>query len=156
MFNDWSILPYTLHSLIGIVYEIVILDGCYEWMEIYLTALGRDPTRSDERVYDAVRASGIPFKVVDGVWPDQLEKQIAGYRACTHDWIFRIDADEVFFFNKETFHRFFQAGHAVGDMEMPAWMAPGLLIVHEGQPTYPRQCFLFDRKRSSAAAQKCI
>ncbi len=150
IFNDWSILPYTLDSLIGIVDEIVILDGCYEWMESYLTALGRDPTRSDERVYEAVRASGIPFKIVDGVWPDQLAKRIAGYRACTHDWIFRIDADEVFFFNKETFHRFFQADHAVGDMEMPTWMAPGLLLGQEGHPTHPRQCFLFDRKRISA------
>jgi hypothetical protein len=98
IYNDWDILPASLRSVASHVDELVVVDGAYEWMVPYLTMLGIDPLRSDPRVYAALEASGIPFRVISENWKSEPEKRQAGYEACTHDYIYRVDADEVMYF----------------------------------------------------------
>lgn len=33
-------------------------------------------------------------KIIEGAWPDQVERRLEGLRACTGDWILELDADE--------------------------------------------------------------
>ena len=100
IYNDWDILPSALRSIASHVDELVVVDGAYEWMVPYLTMQGLDPTRSDPRVYAALEASGIPFRVISHTWKHEPEKRLAGYEAFTHDFIYRVDADEIMFFDE--------------------------------------------------------
>lgn len=149
IFNDWSLLPTALRSLSGRIDELVVVDGAYEWMVPYLKALGKNFRRSDERVYAALDESGIPYRVVSGIWKNQLEKRIAGYSSCSHDFIFRVDADEFFLFDDAALEKMLGSDFAVGEMDMPTYVAPGWLATVPGG-RYPRQCFLFDRRKVSA------
>ena len=48
----------------------------------FLDATGRNPEKSDPRVYEAIEAAGIPFRVISRMWDNELEKRLAGYMAC--------------------------------------------------------------------------
>ena len=150
VYNDWSILPQALASLKGWIDELIVVDGAYEWMIPFLSAIGRDPTKSEAPLYDVLNESGIPYRAIQQVWPNQVEKRIAGYQACTHDHIFRVDADEIFFPDHDAFDRLLAQGFAVGDMEMPSYLAPGWLVTSGESGSHPRQCFFFDRSRVTA------
>jgi hypothetical protein len=150
MFNDWDILPAALRSVAQYVDELVVVDGAYDWMVPYLKMLGRDPLRSDPRVYDAIEASGIPFRVFAGTWKNEIEKRQSGYDACTHDYICRIDADEIMFFSDNALQAALSSGVAVGEMLMPCYVAPGWISRHKDLPHIERQCFLFDRRQVSS------
>jgi hypothetical protein len=150
IFNDWDILPSALQSVASHVDELVVVDGAYDWMVPYLTMLGVDPTRSDPRVYAAIEASGIPFRVISRTWQNEVEKRQSGYEACAHDYIYRIDADEIMFFNDSTLDAALSRGLAVGEMEMPTYVAPGWISCPKNSSRIGRQCFLFDRRQISS------
>lgn len=149
IYNDWDILPESLQSVASYVDELVVVDGAYEWMVPYLTMLGIDPIRSDRRVYDILNASGIPFRVISKTWKNEVEKRRSGYEACTHDYIYRVDADEVLFFNEKVLEKALFDGLAVGEMQMPNLVAPGWISRARNLPDIECQCFLFDRRRVS-------
>jgi len=167
IYNDWEFLERALRSIAPYVDELVVVDGAYEWMTPYLSALGYDLERSDPCVHDIVAASGIPFRIITGVWDNQIEKRMAGYRACTGRYICRIDSDEILFFNEKELQRFFRCRYAVGQVEMPTYIAPGWIkgptpktplrgrraklraLFRSRKPRLPRQSFLFDSKRVS-------
>lgn len=65
IYDDWDLLEVALKSIADYVDELVVVDGAYEWMVPYLVATGSDPSRSDKRVYDIIRASGIPFRSIN-------------------------------------------------------------------------------------------
>jgi hypothetical protein len=150
IYNDWDILPSALRSVASHVDELVVVDGAYDWMVPYLRMLGIDPKRSDARVYAAVEASGIPFRVVSRTWKNEPEKRQSGYEACSHDYIYRVDADEIMFFNDDILETALSQGLAVGEMDMPNCVAPGWISRARDLSRIERQCFLFDRRQVSS------
>jgi hypothetical protein len=147
IYNDWDILRGALSSVADKVDEIVILDGAYDWMVPYYTAIGCNPERSDDRVYDAISDSRIPHRIIRKTWKDEIDKRIFGFSACAGRYICRLDSDEIYFFDDEMLNRFFSEGQAVGQLEMPELVAPGWML--SGEPI-GRQCFLFDRDQIDA------
>ena len=151
IYNDWDILEPALRSIKPFVDELVVVDGGYKWMSGFLDATGRDPERSDPRVYQALETAGIPFRVISRVWENEIEKRLAGYMACKHRFIYRVDADEILHFD-ENLEAFLRAGGAVAGTEIPLYLAPGSIIGRKNDPELERLCFLFDSKRVSAEA----
>ena len=149
IFNDWDILPSALRSIASHVDELVVVDGAYEWMVPYLRKLGVDPLRSDPRVYAAIEFSGIPFRIICRIWKNEPEKRQAGYKACAYRHVYRVDADEIIFFDDDALEAMLSRGAAVGEMEMPTYVAPGWLVGHKDNPLIGRQCFLFDQDQVS-------
>ncbi|HSZ75205.1 MAG TPA: hypothetical protein VK779_10325 [Rhizomicrobium sp.] len=155
VYNDWDILELALRSVAPFIDELVVVDGAYEWMAPYYRQLGKNPERSDDAVYDIIKSSGIPYRAIARLWPTQVEKRMAGYSACTHRYACRLDADEVLFFNERELEKFLTKGGAVGEIEMPTYIAPGWTTAPGPSDTrklggLPRQCFLFDSKRITA------
>jgi hypothetical protein len=147
IYNDWDLLGPAVRSFAPVIDELVIVDGAYEWMLPYLEVIGRTPLRSDARMYEVLDASGIPYRVVSRVWKSEVEKRIAGYEACSHRYVFRLDADEIMFFDEPALEEFFRAEAAVGEMQMPIYMAPGWIRGKTGADRIECQCFLFDRDK---------
>jgi len=154
IYNDWDILGAALDSIADHVDELIVVDGAYEWMVPFLAATGCDPCRSDQRVYDAVIASGIPFRRINRTWKNEVEKRVAGYGACSHRFVLRVDADEVLFFNEKNLEAFLASGCAVAEMDMPTYIAPGWIVrttrLRDFYRKYPSQRCLFDSQKISA------
>ncbi len=150
IYNDWDLLAPSLQHLAAHVDELVVVDGAYAWMVPYLTRLGIDPERSDERVYEALAASGVPFRVLTGLWDNEIQKRRAGYEACANRYVLRVDSDELLHFDAAALGAFLASGDAVGEMENPTYVAPGYVLADAGQTDLPRTGFLFDRSRISA------
>ena len=151
IFNDWDILSDALNSISPYIDELVVVDGAYTWMAAYFEAIGIDPRRSDPRVRAAVEACGVPVRVIEGIWRTEAEKRTAGYEACAHRFVFRIDADELLIIHEDNLARFLAAGAAVAEMEMPIYAAPGLIRVNGPDAKLERQCLLFDKRQVTAA-----
>lgn len=150
IYNDWDLLAPSLRTVSPYIDELVVVDGAYGWMVPYLRRLGVDPERSDARVYEALRTSGIAFRVVSGLWANEIEKRRAGYDACRNRYILRIDADELLHFDEAALDAFFASGAAVAEMETPTYIAPGFVQGEEGRVELPRVGCLFDRERITA------
>jgi len=154
IYNDWDLLLPALKSVARHVDELVVVDGAYDWMVPYLDIIGSDPTRSNDRVYEALDASGIQYRSINRTWKNEVEKRMAGYEACTHRFICRVDADEIFFFDEATLDGFVGSGCAVAEMKMPTYAAPGWIIRSTGLRgllrRIPSQLFLFDSEKVSA------
>jgi hypothetical protein len=149
LLDDWDLLAPALRSVADRVDEIIVVDGAYAWMRPYFDKAGRDPSCSLPKVYDVLAEFGGKIRVINGIWENELEKRIAGYSACAGRYRYRVDADEIFFFDEPAVARFFTSGAAVGQMEMPVYVAPGLISGRAGE-NIPRQSFLFDSDRISA------
>ena len=150
VYNDSEFLLPALQSIAPYVDELVVVDGAYEWLAPYLSALGHDLLRSDERMYDAIESSGIPYRVISRLWNNQIEKRLAGYAACTRRHIMRIDADEILFVDDRQLERFLTRQGAVGQVLMPTYVAPGWVSAPpSGDAPLPRQCILFDSAQVS-------
>ncbi len=156
IYNDWDLLVPALQSIAGYVDELVVVDGAYEWMVPYLKATGSDPLRSDARVYAALDACGIPYRTINRIWGNEAEKRFAGYDACTHRYVYRIDADEVLFFNDHALDAFLGSTCAIAEMQMPLYVAPGWIVRATGLRglvrKIPSQICLFDREKITAGA----
>ena len=149
IYNDFDILPYTLKAIAPYTDELIVVDGAYKWMEPYLERIGCDPTKSDAPVYDALEASGINYRVISRTWENEVEKRTAGYSACSGRYAFRIDADEVPFFDDSEFDKFLASGAAVAEMFKPSWVAPGWFQIPADVRGIPAEPFIFDRSRVS-------
>jgi hypothetical protein len=121
-------------------------------MAAYLEAVGLDPYRSDPRVEAATQRCGVPVRIITGLWQNEIEKRLAGYRACRTRYIFRVDADEILVIDPAPLEAFFASGDAVAQMEMPICVAPGLIRVSGPDARIERQSLLFDTHRVSAEA----
>jgi hypothetical protein len=152
IYNDWDILPDALGAIAPYVSEIVIVDGGYVWMRAYLEAIGLDPVQSDPRVALAAQAYDVPVRIITGLWHNEIEKRLAGYRACTTRYVFRVDADEILVMDETELARFFAAEAAFAQMEMPICVAPGLVRVSGPSSPFERQSLLFDTSQVSAEA----
>jgi hypothetical protein len=147
--DDWDILKPSLLSILDRVDEIIVVDGAYRWMLPYFEKSGRDPTRSLPPVYDVLASLGEKIRVINGIWDNEVEKRIAGYEACKGRYRYRVDADEIFFFDDAILDEFFNSDKPVGQMDMPIYVAPGLISGADGKPL-PRQAFLFDSNKISS------
>lgn len=147
LFDDWDLLPAVLAQIAPRVDEIVVVDGAYRWMAPLLQAAGRDPARSDPRVFDALAPWAGKIRLIDGVWADEPAKRAAGFDACRHRWVWRVDADEVLFIDDAALDRHWAGGRAVARMDMPVYVAPGWVRATDAPE---RQATLFDRHRVSA------
>ncbi len=152
VYNDWDILQPALASVKPYIDELVVVDGGYSWMAPYAQRTGRSLMLSDDRVYDAIESSGIPYRVISKPWANEIEKRMAGYDACTTRHIFRIDADEILFFDTQALERYFSHGEAVGEMVMPTHVAPGWILGNTETTRIGRQSFLFDRNQIDTAS----
>jgi glycosyltransferase involved in cell wall biosynthesis len=154
IYNDADILDVALNSIAKYVDELIVVDGAYEWMAPFLEATGRNPLQSDSAVYEKIDASGIPYKVINRIWKNEVEKRIAGYEATTHQFTMRVDADEVIVINDENLQKFFASGCALAEMYMPNYAAPGWVIqgkrLIDKYRTYPRQSLLFNKAKISS------
>lgn len=154
IYNDSDILDEALNSIKYYVDELIIVDGAYEWMAPFLSAIGKNPEKSDEIVYEKVRRSGIPYKVIKKVWKNEVEKRVAGFSEANNQYVMRVDADEIIFFEDKSLRSFFNSGCAVAEMFMPTYVAPGYVIkgrtIIDGFRGFPRQCCLFDKSKISA------
>jgi hypothetical protein len=146
IFDDWQLLAPSIASIYDRVEEIVVVDGAYRWMAPLFAAEGRDPRRSLPEVYAALAPFAAKLRVIPGLWENEVDKRAAGYAACAERYIFRIDADEVLFFDDEEIERFRASPHGVAEMRMPIALAPGLIRTRPGKPV-ECQSFLFDRER---------
>ena len=115
IYNDWDILPHALASIKDHIDELIVVDGAYEWMDSYLRALGKDPMRSDQRVYESLEKSGIDFKIISRSWKNEIEKRMAGYDACSNRYVYRVDADEIMFFYDGAIESFLETDKAVAE-----------------------------------------
>lgn len=149
IFNDWEILPHTLRSVAPYIDELVVVDGAYQWMAPFLHGVGKRLMTSAQPVYDCLEAAGIPYRVVSGVWENEFKKRQAGYLACRYRYIFRIDADDIFFLNHQNLEDFLSAGAAVGEMEYPLHLAPDWVLTHKMEEL-ERTSFLFDSTKIRA------
>jgi hypothetical protein len=150
IYNDWDFLEPMLRSIAPYVDDLVVVDGAYAWMAEHMANVGCDPLRSDPRVYEALDASGIPYRVVTKLWANEIEKRIAGYATCRRRYILRIDADEVIFFDEPELERFLAKGGAVAQVTLPSYIAPGWLKAiksPEGITRLPCAPILFDSHR---------
>ena len=119
IYEDWEFVEPSLKSIAPLLDELVVVDGAYRWMANYVRANGRDPERSNRKVYDALSRCGVPLKVINGTWNDEFEKRAAGYSACKNAYIFRVDSDEIVFANEKAVADFVASGGAVAEMEIP-------------------------------------
>lgn len=152
VYNDFDLVETVLSRLKGMIRELVVVDGGYEWMLPYLIATGKDPQRSDDEFYRKLEASGLNWRAVNGVWANEIEKRKAGYEACTSDYVLRVDADEVSFFDADAIDEFINSGGAVAEMALPMYDSPGLVQSRGLDAPFPRQGFLFDRDQVGVAA----
>jgi hypothetical protein len=152
VYNDWDILADSLRAIAPYVSEIVIVDGGYVWMRSYLEAIGLDPAQSDPNIERAAESCGVPVRIITGLWQNEIEKRMAGYQACTTRYVFRVDADEILVIDDAELNRFFATGGAVGQMEIPICVAPGLIRVDGPSDPLERAPLLFDTQQVSAAS----
>jgi hypothetical protein len=141
-YNDFDMLEGALASIADKVDELVVVDGAYEWMAPYYAALGHDPEKSCDRVFDIVSASGIPYRVIRKLWKTEIEKRIAGFAACAGRYVYRIDSDEIAFLDGRLIESFLREGKAVADVRAPQLVAPGWTFASE---PVGRLGYLFDR-----------
>lgn len=148
VFDDWQLLGAAIASIAPRVDEIVVVDGAYRWMAPFLQAVGRDPSQSDPRVREALAPFESKLRWINQLWDNEMHKRAAGYAACSHRYIYRVDADEVLFFDEAALERCFAGAAAVAEMAMPIVVAPGLI---RGEPGHrvERQGLLFDRGQIS-------
>jgi hypothetical protein len=151
IYNDWDLLAPTLHSIRPYIDELVVVDGAYEWMAPYVHAIGHDPLKSDRRVYEAIENAGISFRVISSLWPSEMAKRTAGYRACRNRFIYRIDADEIYHFDENRLSAFLAADGAVAEMEVPLYLSPRWIIASRDADGIGRCGFLFDSAKITAA-----
>jgi hypothetical protein len=77
-----------------------------------------------------------------------LQKRMAGYLACSSDYVLRFDADEVLYFDEKALERYLASRRPVAEMEMPMYFSPGWIEgAHPSYPRLPRQGCLFDRRK---------
>jgi hypothetical protein len=150
IYNDWDILGHALHSIAPRIDELVIVDGAYRWMVPFLKAIGVNPERSDNRVFEVIANVDVPVKVVCGLWDDEIAKRMAGYNACSHRYVYRIDADEVLTFRDADLDAFLMGRRATAAMEMPLFVAPGWFRAGSKDAPIEQQGLLFDREQISA------
>jgi hypothetical protein len=150
IFDDWDLLQPSLASVAPIVDEIVVVDGAYEWMTPYLDTVTRKASRSRDEVYDVLATFGKKIRVINGVWRHETHKRQMGYEACAGRYVLRNDADEVMFWDAARFADFVRAGQAVGQMEMPIYVAPGKIRAASATSPIERQSFLFDKQQMTS------
>jgi len=150
IFDDWDLLQPSLASVAPIVDEIVVVDGAYEWMTPYLDTMTRKASRSRDEVYDVLATFGKKIRVINGVWRHETHKRQMGYEACAGRYVLRNDADEVMFWDAARFADFQRAGKAVGQMEMPIYVAPARIRAASPASPIERQSFLFDKSQISS------
>ena len=107
IFDDWDILPTALVTIYDRVDEIVVVDGAYDWMVPFFRGGGRDPSVMLPELRDALSPFAPKLRFVSRLWRNEMEKRRAGYEACSHRFIYRVDADEVLFFDEVALERFF-------------------------------------------------
>lgn len=149
--DDWTMLHAALSSVAPYVDEIVVVDGGYRWMLPYYAAAGRDPTRSLPQVEDVLAEFGGTVRRIEGVWENEAAKRTAGFAACRHRWVMRVDADEVFNIEPEALQRFMESDFAVAQADVPIMVTPAHVRRHN---LYPQElaCVLFDSRRIAPAA----
>lgn len=145
VYEDWDFLRPSLESVAPFVDEIVVVDGAYKWMSGFVRANGRDPARSGRKVHDALANLGVPVRVIEGVWENEFEKRAAGYAACAHRYVFRLDADEIVFPDHQALRMFFDGGQAVAEMEIPPIChSPDWVEAPTPEAPIPRVGLVFD------------
>lgn len=153
IYNDWSRLEVSLRSLSEHVDEIVVVDGAYDWMKQYVETLGWHPERSEREVYDILDKVGIPYRVIQGTWRNEIEKRTAGYNACRSQYALRIDADEVLTFDDAQLSQFLTSDYAVAAMRMHLHVTPDYVLVDNKDTKWISiQTVLFDKQKVSAEA----
>jgi hypothetical protein len=143
LLDDYELLGAAMASIAPRVDEIVVVDGAYRWMAPFFAAVGRDPERSVDRVRDVMAPYAHKTRWITGLWESELDKRAAGYAGCRYRWIWRVDADELHFIRDGAVERFISSGRAVGEMEIPVYVAPGLVRGQAGAPI-ERTSLLFD------------
>ena len=79
--NQVQFIEIAVRSILEQAYariELIVVDGAYEWMAPFLRSTGRNPLKSDDIIYQKIQASGIPYKVINKIWKNEVEKRIAG------------------------------------------------------------------------------
>ena len=150
IFDDWNLLKPSLWSVADQVDEIIVVDGAYEWMAPIFESLGRDAQRSRTEVYDVLSSFGKKIRIIPGLWKNESQKRHAGYEACTNRYVLRHDSDEIVFWHDSRVEHFLRSQYAVGQMEMPIYISPGMIRAKDKDTPIERQSFLFDKSRIGA------
>lgn len=151
VFDDYELLGPVMARIAPRMDEIIVVDGAYRWMAPVIAAMGRDPTRSIAALRDVMAPYAAKTRWINQLWDNEPEKRAAGYAACSHRWIWRLDADEVHFIDDAALDRFFAGGKAVAEMALPLYVAPGLVRGVPGQ-AFERNALLFDASQIDAGA----
>lgn len=144
IFDDWELLAPAIATIAPYVDEIIVVDGAYIWLAGFIARTGRDPSRSVDAVYDALRPFEAKLRYINGTWANELEKRMAGYAACRNRYIYRVDADEILFIDETHLAQFIASDYVVAEMEMPIYVAPGLIRAVSADSRIERQALLFD------------
>ena len=149
LLDDGALLGPAMASIAPRVDEIVVVDGAYAWMAPFFTAAARDPACSPQHVRDTMAPWAHKTRWITGIWDNEMAKRAAGYAACSHRWIWRVDADEIHRVDEAALDRFLASGHAVGEMEIPLAVTPGLIRARAASPI-ERTSLLFDSRQIDA------
>jgi glycosyltransferase involved in cell wall biosynthesis len=127
IYNDSEFLKDSLESVRDLIDEVVIVDGAYSWLANYYETIGFNPSKSNEVIYDILSDTGLKYKVIDGIWDNQISKRMAGYDACDGEYVMRIDSDEIIDINANSLNNFINSSSFICSMEMPTYLSENLI-----------------------------
>jgi len=152
MHDDYDALQEALEAVVEYVDEIVVVDGAYRWIAPFFESCGKSPDRSSPealRIVDSFLAR-TRVTYISNVWENELEKRIASYKACTCDYVYLIDADEIHDFDASAFDAFHESDKDVALAASPFY-ADGRIIGHQpGGDVDPNKPVMFRRDRITA------
>ncbi len=154
MHDDYDALQEAIEAVLPYIDELVVVDGAYDWIAPFLTALGEDPGRSRSAALDIVNGfrSRVPVKYIAGVWENELRKREALYEAATCDYVYLVDADEIHEFRPDAFAAFHDSPKSVAMAHSPFYADADHIGFQPGQEPAPNKPVMFKRDRISAKA----
>jgi hypothetical protein len=109
-FNDFDFLEDILKYLVKYIDEIVIVDGPFEYTveNFKFFDLYYNEETKPEKLNNILNFYGNKIKYYYKHWTDEKEKRIFGYNMCTNNIVMLVDADEIYYFNKEKLSNIFK------------------------------------------------
>lgn len=131
--NQGTFLDIILDECMGVIDEVVIVDGCFGGAEQHLRVLDTNPEQSNEQVLKIIEeySKKLNIKYHKGIWKDELTKRRFGFEACIHDIILNIDSDELFKLYPDKVEEFIVSGKYAATTEDRQPILRGYVSTHE-------------------------
>lgn len=130
--NQGTFLDIILDECIGVIDEVVIVDGCFGGAEQWLKVLDTNPEQSNEQTLKIIEeySAKLNIKYHKGIWIDERTKRRFGFEACAHDIILNIDSDELFKLYPDKVEKFAASNKYAATTEDRQPMLRGYIATH--------------------------